>query len=166
MEQSNQEITQKLSLSKEIKIAARTLLMWGVFYLFIGIYNLIKLYLSLGEWRRAYLWVESEHPEWIKHSWEYEVITEAAPLFFFCIYGCLCVIFSYLLFKKKKKAWAGALILCLLSSIGSGFLIAGPSHDLLVSLFWIAVIGILSTLGIISFILLILDRKSFFKIAS
>ncbi len=149
MEQSSQQTAQKPKIPKKTKIAAYTLILCGIVYLLFGcelIYSVIRFPKS--------------------------IVGYTEPLLFLLIGGSLSCVFSFFLLKRKKWAWVAVLVLLLLVGSIYSFFFAiipfitpggyGGSRDFM----WVLFFCTLSVWSFISFILLLLDRKNFFKIAS
>ena len=155
MEQSDQQIAQKPVLPRKTKIVTIVLTLQGIGISVLGI-DLLGVYLSSVP----------KHG----HSTFHIFI-----IIFLIIYGIFFSIVSFFLFRRKTLAWYGALCFLLMSSMGGGFLTffffmvtaatgyqGAGLRDYLLFFFLPA----FSVWSLIAFILLLLDRKNFFKVTS
>jgi drug/metabolite transporter (DMT)-like permease len=149
MEQTTQQITQKPSVPIKTKIAAWWIIIGGIIYAgysFFSSYNFYKLSNALAE--------------------KYGMVTIPLSTIIYQTFGYLLVpcVIGFFLLKRKKLAWEFAALFLALAFVEEilTLLIAVSKKDIskvniLVGNFFLVTIPL---------ILLILDRKNFFKIAT
>ena len=178
MGQSNQEIIQKPSLPTKTKIA-----IWWIRIFFILIFLRVSLMFLLGwgikfsPWLAAFL-MHTIIPffDTLLDSWPWwaniilMLIQVLASLLICPLF--LLFLFSFFAARRKKWAWITLVILhflIIIPIIFSNFLIllaAGTGGAYVDISFWLPVILFWDLFILIPLILLLLDRKNFFKIAS
>jgi Zn-dependent protease with chaperone function len=149
MEQTTQQITQKLSLPIKTKVAA----WWMIVFAGIGIILSIKFILS-------YLFIYFGGSWGQESGWALVAVFMGVIAFLPCLFFLLSGIF---LFKKKRWTWWFATVILVLLII---FLfLAILKFDINITN-TSAILILPLPITLLPFILLLLDRKNFFKIAS
>ena len=169
MEQANQQIIQKLVLPIKTKIATWWLIILGILPIIIG----------LGFAKDAILY--EPPPEMLSEirdplTFAIAIVQHAlypsresliSGAIFFLVVGLTILLLNIFVLKRKKIAWWALIILLLIGTIPSGtifvynLLQGAHYYDSFVLFLALFFVGLFLPL-----ILLILDRKNFFKIAS
>ena len=160
MEQITQQITQKPSLPTKTKIAARWIIVIGLIVMIWG-------GLIMTIWDGYLIDVEFFDADFFLRQ-KLFIGEESGALIFFANLSLL--IFVYFLLMCKRWAWwilvVGDFILMIFG--GLYFFMAAIFPGYLLFFTWVDILFsfIIPTISVVPFVLLLLDRKNFWKIAS